>query len=67
MSAESDRYHDGAQAGYKVGHEAGYNQALHDVVRMMKNDFPDPNPLAHIFEPFVVTQIIEAIEEMKKG
>lgn len=62
----SEDYHDGAQAGYKTGHTVGYNQALYDVVRMMKSDFPDPNPLAHIFEPFVVTQIIEAIEDMNK-
>ncbi len=56
-------YHVGAQDGYK----AGYNQALFDVIEMIRDDFPDPNPLSSIFTPYIGDGIIENIENMTKG
>ena len=63
--AETDRYHEGAQDGYKVGHEQGYNKALQDVIDMIELEFPDPNPLSSIFTPYIGDGIIENIENMK--
>lgn len=54
-------YHVGAQDGYK----AGYNQALTDVIEMIRDEFPDPNPLSSIFTPYIGDGIIENIENMK--
>ncbi|WPH58245.1 hypothetical protein SEA_ALONE_115 [Streptomyces phage Alone3] len=57
---ESD-YHTGAQDGYKVG----YERALNDVIEMIRDNFPDPNPLSSIFTPYIGDGIIEEIENMK--
>jgi len=54
-------YHEGAQDGYKVGYEA----ALNDVIQMIRDEFPDPNPLSSIFTPYIGDDIIENIEKMK--
>ncbi len=59
--AETDRYHEGAQAGYKVG----YDDALTDIIQMIRDDFPDPNPLSSIFTPYIGDAIIDTIEKMK--
>ncbi len=59
---ESD-YHTGAQDGYN----AGYNQALQDVINMIELEFPDPNPLSSSFTPYIGDGIIENVENMKKG
>lgn len=56
-----DRYHEGAQDGYVDG----YNQALQDVIEVIAADFPDPNPLASLFEVYLGNQIIDAINNMK--
>lgn len=54
-------YHVGAQDGYKEG----YKRALDDVIQMIRDDFPDPNPLSSIFTPYIGDGIIEEIENMK--
>lgn len=54
-------YHEGAQAGFKVG----YEQALNDVIQMIRDEFPDPNPLSSIFTPYIGDGIIDNIEKMK--
>lgn len=59
----ADRYHEGAQDGYKVG----YQDALTDIIQMIRDDFPDPNPLSSIFTPYIGDGIIDTIEKMKEG
>lgn len=57
IARDLDMYHDGAQDGYE--------RALNDVIEMIKDEFPDPNPLASLFETYVGTAIINRINEMK--
>lgn len=54
-------YHVGAQDGYK----AGYVAALNDVIKMITEDYPDPNPLSSVFTPYIGDHIVDAIENMK--
>jgi len=59
---ESD-YHVGTQDGYK----AGYNQALDDLRELIEWEFPDPNPLSSIFSSYIGHDIIDRINQMRKG
>jgi len=56
-------YHEGAQDGFK----AGYQQALDAVIEMIREEFPDPNPLSSIFTPYIGDGIIDNIEQMKES
>ncbi len=56
-----DRYHEGAQDGYAQG----YNIALANIQEMIRDSFPDPNPLSSIFTPYIGYEIIDEIEKMK--
>lgn len=62
---EQERYHQGAQDGYREGYISGYEMALNDVIHMIREEFPDPNPLSSIFTPYIGDGIIEIIENMK--
>ncbi|APC46373.1 hypothetical protein HWB05_gp111 [Streptomyces phage BRock] len=64
-------YHDGAQAGFNegfnAGHTSGYYEAMDDVIALIRDEFPDPNPFSTLFTPYIGDDIIEAIEKMRKG
>jgi hypothetical protein len=50
---------------FHEGTQAGYAQALEDVIRMIVSDFPDMNPMASLFSPYVGDSIVKRIEEMR--
>ncbi len=52
-------------ADFHEGAQEGYHYALIDVIEMIRNEFPDPNPMASLFNEYVGDRIIRRIEEMK--
>jgi len=43
-----------------------YNSILENIIVMITEDFPDPNPLGSLFSTYIGDSIIYAIERMKK-
>lgn len=55
----ADEFYDGAQAGYVEG----YNAALREAIEMIREEFPDPNPLSSIFTPYIGHEIVDKLEQ----
>lgn len=62
----SEEYVPSVRIGYNEGFQMGYEAALDDVIQMIRDNFPDPNPLASIFTPYIGDIIIENIENMQR-
>lgn len=61
-----DIYFAAADEAVRVA-DAEQLELLDSIIRMIEQDFPDPNPLASIFSPYVGDEIVNRLKQMKEG